>query len=96
MAKRYPFEIQVVNRAFSGRVPEDMWRTVGHASHPVTALRRFQKEQRAVTPQPGSWSGHVRILCGGKPVSIEDHGETIRSVDWDNDGGAIVDWKQYA
>lgn len=92
MAKQYPFEIQVVNRAFSGRIPEDMWRTAGYASHPVTALRRFNKERRAVTPQPGAWSGHVRILCGGTPVHIEDHGAIVRA--YDADWREIdVDWQ---
>jgi hypothetical protein len=94
MAKRYPFEIQVINRPFSSfeRIPEHLWRTVGRASHPVTALRRAEKERRGVTPQRNAWSGHVRILCGGKPVVIEDHGNIIMSCD----DFSRVDWTAYA
>lgn len=92
MAKRYPFEIQVVNRAFSGKVPESLWQTIGRASHPITALRRVRREQKAVTPQPGSWSGHVRVLCNGEPVWIEDYGNIVMSpitykhIDWQAEG----------
>lgn len=94
MAKQYPFEIQVVNRAFGSaeRIPETMWRTVGRASHPLTALRRAEKERRSVTPLPGSWTGHVRILCGGTQVTIEDHGNIVRSADT----FSHVDWKAFA
>lgn len=97
MAKRYAFEIQVVHRPYGSmeRLPASAWQTVGRASHPVTALRRAEKERKSVTPQQNAWSGHVRILCGGQPVVIEDYGNDIYSTA-EATYGTRVDWKQYA
>lgn len=81
MARTYEFEIQAVSRAFSGRVPEHLWKTVGRTNHVVTASRTASKWRRYYTPQPGSWSGHVRVLRNGKHVVIEPNSFDIHEVE---------------
>lgn len=71
MPRQYPYEIQVVSSAFSGRIPEHLWRTVGRASTQTGAYRRYAKEWAWYHPQQNAWSGHVRIRWNGQPCAVD-------------------------
>ena len=65
------FEIQAVDTAFASRIPEHLWHTVGRAKTPRGAYRHYAREWGYRHPQQNAWSGHVRILLDGRPVTVE-------------------------
>ncbi len=75
------FEIQVVDRAFSARIPEHLWQTVSHPKTARGACRVAARWRRRFTPQQHAWSGHVRTLRDGKPVVIEPYDFEVRTLD---------------
>ena len=81
MPRVYPYEIQVVSRAFSGKIPPHLWKTVGRASTQQGAYRRYAKEYRWYNPDQNSWSGHVRVLYKGQPCYIDRFTHEFRLYD---------------
>ncbi len=80
MARR-PFEVQTIGSAFAGKIPEPLWRTVSRHETGTAAYKAAQKWRKWYTPQPGSWSGHVRVLRDGKHVGLEDNGLSAYEVE---------------
>jgi len=57
------YHVQIVPSAFSGPIPEKLWKTVSTCKGQFSALREATVHRDWYSPPgSGSWSGHVRII----------------------------------
>lgn len=70
MVKTPIFEIQVVDSAFSGKIPAHLWRRYGTARTTTGAVRSYNRAYKDRHQEQNSWSGHVRLLVKGIRVPV--------------------------
>jgi hypothetical protein len=71
VAGRVVITVQRTSYAYGGRVPESAWHDVGTARTAKGLARIYHGVDRAIHPQSGSWSGHVRCVdASGEPVEF--------------------------